>query len=325
VTPEDKIKQLAREQGFDLCGIASLDSPPESLKRLLPWLEAGRHGDMAWMERQAPKRLDPTKVLPGARSLICLGLVYNTDHPYSTDLFPLQGRKQSRPENGEGTGWVSRYAWGDDYHTVMGRMLAALEHALKEEIDATASTRAYCDTGPVSEKAWAAAAGLGWQGKHTNLIHRGAGSWFFIGEILTTLELSPDPPETDHCGTCTRCLDACPTQAFPKAYELDATRCISYLSIEKRGDIAPDLAAALGANVYGCDICQDVCPWNQSRVLGTRPEFEPRPGLLAPRLSELAAITDEDFARRFKGSAMRRTKASGIRRNARLASGSKDP
>jgi epoxyqueuosine reductase len=316
---EEKIKRLAREAGFDLCGIASLASPPEALKGLTAWLDLGRHGDMAWMERQAEKRLDPDKVLPGARSLICVGLVYNTDQPYSTDVFPMAGRAQTRPQDGESKGWISRYAWGDDYHSVMGRKLAVLEQSLRTEIDGRAGYRSYCDTGPVSEKVWAAAAGLGWQGKNTNLINQELGSWFFLAEILSTLDLAPDPPAPDHCGTCTRCLDACPTQAFPKAYELDAGRCLSYLTIEKRGELPPELLASVGANVYGCDICQDVCPWNRTRVLGRETAFQARPGLVAPALPELEAMDDASFAARFKGSAMQRTKAAGLRRNAAAA------
>jgi epoxyqueuosine reductase len=321
MSPEDKIKQLAREAGFDLCGIASLASPPPSLEHLVDWLAAGRQADMGWLDRQAEKRMDPEKVLPGVRSLICVGLVYNTDQPYSTDLFPMRGRVQTRPQGTEGKGWISRYAWGEDYHRVMGRTLAALEQSLREEIDIQGDYRSYCDTGPISEKAWAAAAGLGWQGKHTNLINRELGSWVFLGEILTTLELNPDPPAQDHCGSCTRCLDACPTQAFPRAYELDAARCLSYLTIEKKGDLPPDLALSLGANTYGCDICQDVCPWNHARVLGHEAAFEPREGLVQPDLTVLAGLSDQAFADRFKDSAIRRTKAAGLRRNAAHAAG----
>lgn len=319
MSPEDKIKQLAREAGFELCGIASLSSPPERLASIGPWLAKGRHAEMAWMERQAEKRLDPSKVLAGARSLICVGLLYNTDQAYSTDLFPMRGMEQTQPADREGSGWISRYAWGEDYHRVMQRKLADLEQGLREEIDGQAAYRAYCDTGPISEKAWAAAAGLGWQGKNTNLINRDLGSWLFLGEILTSLELSPDPPALDHCGTCTRCLDACPTQAFPKAYELDAARCISYLTIEKRGDLPPDLSEKLGSNVYGCDICQDVCPWNHGRVLGHEAAFDPRPGLVNPDLAILEGLSDQAFSDRFKDSAIRRTKAAGLRRNAALA------
>jgi epoxyqueuosine reductase len=166
---------------------------------------------------------------------------------------------------------------------------------------------------------WAAAAGLGWQGKNTNIINQKLGSWFFLAEILSTLDLAPDPPALDHCGSCTRCLDACPTQAFPKAYELDAGRCLSYLTIEKRGELPAGLLESVGANVYGCDICQDVCPWNHTRVLGREAAFEARPGLVAPALPELEAMDDAAFAARFKDSAMQRTKAAGLRRNAAAA------
>jgi epoxyqueuosine reductase len=312
------IKRLAREAGFDLCGIASLGSPPAALQELKTWLAQGRQGDMAWMERQAEKRLDPKRILSGAQSLICVGLIYNTDQPYSTELFPLDG--QGDPKPAEGKGWISRYAWGEDYHAVMARRLAVLERALRTEVDACADYRSYCDTGPVSEKVWAAAAGLGWQGKNTNLINQRLGSWFFLAEILCTLPLEPDPPALDHCGNCTRCLDACPTQAFPKAYELDASRCLSYLTIEKKGELPPEFQASLGANVYGCDICQDVCPWNRTRVLGHEPAFEARPGLLAPALSELESMDDASFAARFRDSSMKRTKAAGLRRNATAVS-----
>jgi epoxyqueuosine reductase len=318
LNPEQKVKQLAREAGFDLCGVASLSQPPERLGALIPWLERGQHGSMAWLERQAEKRLDPAKILPGARSLISVGLVYNTAHPYSTDLFPLDGRRQTRPASMEGRAWVSRYAWGDDYHDVMQAKLAGFERALREQLDAQAGFRSYSDTGPISEKAWAAAAGLGWQGKHTNVINRELGSWFFLGEVLSTLDLQPDAPAADHCGSCTRCLDACPTQALTP-YQLDATRCLSYLSIEVKGELPAHLGGVLGANVYGCDICQDVCPWNGKRVLGHEPAFEPRPGLLAPRLDWVDQLGDIEFSEAFRHSAMKRTKRSGLQRNSRLS------
>lgn len=300
---EENIKQLALDAGFDLCGIASLASPPAHLTHLNSWLERGLQGELGWMQRQAEKRLDPTRVLEGAKSMICVGLLYNTAHPYSTD-----------PE-AEGKAWVSRYAWGEDYHEVLGRKLKAFEDELKK-LAPTARFLSYVDTGPISEKAWAAQAGLGWQGKHTNLINQAKGSWFFIGELLCDLELTPDQPVADLCGTCTRCLDACPTQAFTQAYELDAKRCLSYLSIEQKGDIPQEFQTAMGYNLYGCDICQDVCPWNRARITGNEAAFEPRPGLLLPDANELAQLSDTDFSARFKGSAMKRSKATGLRRNA---------
>jgi len=325
MSPEEQVKELALDCGFDLCGIASLSSPPPVLKEIETWLARGRQADMGWMERQAEKRQNPQLVLPGAQSLICVALVYNTDAPYSTDVFPMHDGVQTRPEGNENKGWISRYAWGDDYHKVMARKLDNLETALRENIDGQARYRSYCDTGPISEKVWAAAAGLGWQGKNTNLINQRVGSWFFLAEILTTLNLEPDAPGLDHCGTCTRCLDACPTQAFPRAYELDAARCISYLTIEKRGDLPDEFLQSLGANVYGCDICQDVCPWNGKRVLGRETAFESRPGLMNPELSDLKNLDDAGFAARFKGSPIKRTKAAGLRRNAALAAQSGPP
>lgn len=319
MSPEDKIKQLAEEAGFQLCGIASLSQAPAGLGHLTGWLEQGRHGGMGWMERQAEKRLDPTKILPGAKSLICVGLVYNTAHPYSTDVFPMEGRVQTRPKGTEGKGWISRYAWGDDYHKVMEKKLAAFEAAVKAELDDDAQYRSYSDTGPISEKEWASATGLGWRGKHTNLINQEHGSWFFLGELLTSLELVPDQPARDLCGTCTKCIDACPTVAITAPYELDARRCLSYLSIEHKGPVPEEFAASFGANVYGCDICQDVCPWNHKRLTGHEAAFEPRPGLMMPDLDELAALDEAAFNERFKGSAMRRTKHAGLQRNIALA------
>ncbi len=316
------VKALATQAGFDLCGIARADEAPPMLKsRLKEWIDQGRHADMAWMERRFEERIDPRKVLPGALSVICLALVYNTDHPYSTDVFPLPNDAAEEAAGPRERGWISRYAWGEDYHITVGRKLKTLEACLRQEFGPHENYRSYCDTGPVSEKAWAAAAGVGWQGKNTNLINRRVGSWFFLAEILSTLDLEPDPPAADHCGTCTRCLQACPTQAFPRAYELDASRCISYLTIEKRGELPEDLKAGLGPQVYGCDICQDVCPWNRRRVLGHEPAFEPRPGLLMPDLNELATLEPAQFAQRFRDSAMRRTRAEGLRRNALLAGG----
>jgi epoxyqueuosine reductase len=317
MSTETEVKQAAQLAGFELCGVASLAAPPAHLEALVPWLEKGLHGSMAWMERQAQKRLDPTKIMPGAKSLICVGLVYNTDHPYSTDVFPMQGRIQTRKPGGDDQAWISRYAWGEDYHRVMERKLKALQQAL-QQAHPNARFLSYADTGPISEKAWASQAGLGWQGKHTNVINQDLGSWFFLGELLTDLDLLPDGPTHDLCGTCTRCLDACPTQALIP-YQLDATRCLSYLSIEAKGDLPGHLASVLGANVYGCDICQDVCPWNRGRIVTQETAFQPRPGLLAPRLEDLADMDDETFNLRFHQSALRRTKAAGLRRNVGLA------
>jgi epoxyqueuosine reductase len=334
---EARLKALALEAGFDLAGIASLSAPPPDLGKLDAWIQAGYHATMAWIPKQRDKRLDPTLVLPGAKSMLCVGLIYNTDHPYSTDVNPSKQNASPSPEGG-GRGpsaeqhpadgrvgsegkptqpCISRYAWGDDYHDVMDRKLAALETALRLEFGPDLKSRHYSDTGPIAEKAWAAAAGLGWVGKHTNLINQAKGSWFFLGEILLDLELQPDPPAPDLCGSCTRCLDACPTQAFPQAGVLDANKCLSYLSIEHRGPIPPEYQAAMGLNLYGCDICQDVCPWNKGRLLGPHSApFEPRPGLQPVDLARVEALDDAGFAALFKGSAMKRTKRAGLQRNA---------
>ena len=301
---ENGIKALALGQGFDLCGIASLASPPPYLDHFDGWLSKGYAGEMEYLKRQRDKRMDPQLVLPGAKSLICLGLIYNSNKPVSSEV----------PEQP----WISRYAWGDDYHGVMSGKLAALEGAIRRTVPGQYQMHCYCDTGPVSEKAWAAMAGLGWQGKNTNLINQAKGSWFFIGEILTSLDLAADQPAADLCGTCTRCLDACPTQAFSGPYELNASRCISYLTIEKRGEIPEEFHAAIGQNLYGCDICQDVCPWNHTKITGNETAFQVRPENWSPDTGQLTNISDEAFSKRFKNSPLKRTKATGMRRNAKI-------
>jgi epoxyqueuosine reductase len=307
---EALLKELALEQGFQLAGIASLSQTPEHLPYLNEWLELGYAGEMAYLERQKDKRLDPALVLPGAKSMLCLGLLYNTGHPLS-----IEGPR--RP-------WVSRYAWGDDYHGVLQQKLKGLEAAIRRALPGDYAMKSYGDTGPVSEKAWAAAAGLGWVGKNTNLIAGEKGSWFFLAEILLTLDLRPDAPAKDLCGSCRKCLDACPTDAFPEPYVLDARRCVSYLNIEKRGEIPEDLQQGIGYNLYGCDICQDVCPWNHWKLLSPEPAFQPRPENLKPDLDKLRNLADDEFSRLYHGSAMKRTKAEGLRRNARIVRKNRD-
>jgi epoxyqueuosine reductase len=307
----ERAKALALEAGFDLAGVAAADAPRE-LAFFAEWIARGYAGEMAYLTSQAPRRGDLRRAFPWARSVLSVGAQYDTPHPFST-------------EAGAGAGWIARYAWGDDYHDVMKAMLERLAAALEAEAGAF-RWRAYVDTGPIVERAYAAAAGLGAWGKNTCLLHPEHGSWFFLGELVTDLELLPDAPRPDMCGSCTACLDACPTGALPAPYVLDATRCISYLTIELKGAIPEPLRPGVGRQVFGCDICQDVCPWNRRRRRHGRPSFEPRAGQLAPDLEELARLDEEGFRARFRGSAVKRAKRRGLLRNVAVALGnSGDP
>jgi epoxyqueuosine reductase len=298
------IKSLAHDAGFDLVGIARA-AAPESLRFFGEWVARGHAGEMGYLTSQVERRSNLQAAFPWARSLIVVGLQYDTPHPYSTEA----------PAGG---GWISRYAWGDDYHDVVKSRLEALVERLVETAGAF-QARTYVDTGPVAEKAYAAAAGLGAYGKNTCLLHPEHGSWFFLGVAVTDLELEPDAPRADMCGSCTACLEACPTQAFPEPYVLDATRCISYLTIEVKGGIPEPLRAAMGRHVFGCDICQDVCPWNRRRQHRGTGEFEPRPGALAPDLDQLASLDQRGFSERFRKSPVKRAKRRGLLRNVALA------
>jgi epoxyqueuosine reductase len=262
---------------------------------------------MGYLTSQVDKRSDVRTALPWARSLICVGLQYDTPEAYST-------------EAPDGRGWIARYAWGQDYHDVLLAMLRRLEARLFAELGSFRS-RAYVDTGPIVERAYAAAAGLGAWGKNTCLLHAEHGSWFFLGELVTDLELPPDAPLQDMCGSCTACLEACPTGALPAPYELDATRCISYLTIELRDSIPGDLRELMGRQVFGCDICQDVCPWNRRRRRRAGAEFEARPGLVAPAFDELARLDARAFAERFRRNPVKRAKRRGLLRNVSVALG----
>jgi epoxyqueuosine reductase len=309
VTPEARsalARSLARELGFDLVGVASAE-PPRELAAFAPWVAAGHAGEMAYLSGQVEKRSDARAAFPWARSLVCVGLQYDTPGPYSTEAPP-------------GRGWISRYAWGDDYHDVLKALLERLAERLTERVGPFRA-RAYADTGPIVERAYAAAAGLGAWGKNTCLLHPEHGSWFFLGELVTDLELQPDAPLRDLCGSCTACLEACPTGALPAPYQLDATRCISYLTIEQRGAIPEELRAPLGRHAFGCDICQDVCPWNRRRRHRGGPAFEARPGLAAPDLAELAALDAAAFSARFRQSPVKRAKRRGLLRNVAVALG----
>jgi epoxyqueuosine reductase len=304
----ERVKALAREAGFDLVGLARADAPRE-LSAFARWVAAGHAGEMAYLTGQVERRSDLRAALPWARSVVCVGLQYDTPQPYSTEVPPERG-------------WIARYAWGDDYHDVLKAMLERLGERLAQEAGPLRA-RAYVDTGPVVERAYAAAAGLGAWGKNTCLLHPEHGSWFFLGELVTDLELVPDAPLPDMCGSCTACLDACPTAAFPAPYVLDATRCLSYLTIELKGPIPEAQRQDVGRHVFGCDICQDVCPWNHKRRHQAGPAFAPREGLAAPDLGELAeTVLDEArFRERFRRSAVKRTRRRGLLRNLAVAIG----
>ena len=262
---------------------------------------------MAYLTSQVAKRSDLLAAFPWARSVLCVGLQYDTPRPYSTAA-------------SAGRGWISRYAWGDDYHDVMKAMLDRVVERLRAEAGPF-EARAYVDTGPIAEKAWAAAAGLGAWGKNACLLHPEHGSWFFLGEVVTDLDLPADGPRPDMCGTCTACLDACPTRALVAPYVLDATRCISYLTIEVKGGIPEEHREGVGRHVFGCDICQDVCPWNRKRRHHGGAAFEPRPGAEAPDLAGLADLREEAFRERFQRSPVKRAKRRGLLRNVAVALG----
>jgi epoxyqueuosine reductase len=298
----DRIEQKALELGFHKVGIASADADLDApVGHLNAWLDKGYHADMEWMKH--PKRQEIRRVMPEVRSLVCVALNYYTPHSHPQD-----------PEFGK----ISRYGWGRDYHKVMDKKLKALCAWLQEQGEGI-QARYYADTGPVQDKVWAQQAGIGWIAKNGNAISREYGSWIFLGEVLTNLELPPNRPHTEHCGTCTRCLEACPTDAIVQPFVVDANRCIAYHTIENRAERLPDeIADNLHGWVAGCDICQDVCPWNQRFAKETDVEaFQPYPGNVAPRLEDLAEISQEQWDRQFRASALRRIKPQMWRRNAR--------
>jgi|HubBroStandDraft_6_1064221.scaffolds.fasta_scaffold70679_2 epoxyqueuosine reductase len=330
------IGERARARGFDLCGVApvtrqnpgtaavpetdSAESFPE-LDRLPEWLARGYGGEMNYLHD--PRRTDPRRVLEGARSLIVVALNYNSQ-PQSV-VSPEDADDQSP------RGWISRYAWGDDYHDVIQQKLQELISDMRAEFAEPFAARAYSDTGPIIERVAAKYAGLGWLGKNTCLINSQLGSWLFLGVIVTTLALEPSVapglPAPDLCGTCTRCLDACPTQAFPQPYVLDARRCISYLTVELRTEIPEEIRPQMGRAVIGCDICQDVCPWNRKAPITSLAAFQPRTALengnslVAPELEWLASLSQQEFSTIFRRSAAKRAKWRGLVRNACVALG----
>ena len=304
------VKRQAAAAGFDLCGIAPATGHPE-LTFLREWLDRGYAGEMDYLHRSAEKRADVRHVLPSARTVIALATVYNTDRPYST--------ANTDPRLAA----IARYAWGDDYHLVVQARLEALLTWLRRHAGEGFEGRAYVDTGPVQERVYAHHAGLGWIGKNTCLINPGVGSWIFLSEIVCNLDLDVDPPSFDQCGACTRCLDACPTGALVEAHVLDSTRCLSYLTIELKGSIPESRRDTMGEHAYGCDICQDVCPWNAdlTPARSNEPSWQPRPGLDAPRLLDLWARTDDALRGLLKGSAMKRAGVKRFRRNLAVAIG----
>jgi epoxyqueuosine reductase len=325
------IAEQARQLGFSLCGVVAAERFAE-LDHFEEWLARGYAGEMKYLED--PRRRDPRTALDGVRSIIVCGLSYNTGYPYSTQVAADRDGSESGSTGldlAAPRGWVSRYAWGRDYHEVLWDKLNGLLAALREQIAGPFSARAYADTGPVSERILAKYAGLGWLGKNTLLLNQSQGSFFFLGVILTSLDLEPslapaEAPPPDLCGTCRKCIDACPTDALVEPYVMDARRCVSYLTIELRGSIPLEFREAIGNNVYGCDICQDVCPHNRKAPTADPPDFQPRvtssgESLFHPHLEWLAGLTEDEFREAFRGSAMKRAKWRGLIRNACIALG----
>lgn len=296
------IKAKARELGFDLCGIAPASDHPE-LTFFREWLDRGYAGDMAYLNRSADRRADVRHVVPSAQSVIVTATVYNTNRPYSIECTDSE-RAQ-----------IARYAWGDDYHDVIGARMTRLLEWMRTASSEPFEARAYVDTGPVQERVYAQYAGIGWIGKNTCVINPEKGSWIFLAEIICSLDLECDQPSFDQCGTCTLCIEACPTKAIVGAGVLDSTRCISYLTIEHRGDIPGEFQGAIGTHVYGCDICQEVCPWNATPPLSADPAWQPRAVWDGASVGELSSRSDDELRAAMRKSAMQRTKVAGLRRN----------
>jgi len=328
------IVDRAKSLRFDGCGVVRAEKFPE-LERVAQWLAEGYSGEMKYLAD--PRRSDPQSIMPGIQSVIVCLLNYNTRLPLSTDSSAQHGDEDPH-------GWISRYAWGDDYHEVLLVRLNKLVSFLRQRFQEPFEARAYVDTGPVHERVLAKYAGLGWLGKNTLLLNEKLGSFFFLGVILTTLNLEPalaagEMPQPDLCGNCRQCLDACPTQAFVEPYVLDARKCISYLTIELRGSIPEEFRAPMGHHVFGCDICQDVCPWNQRAPFAAAQEFQPRAlavsqivrmqsppspegeSLFFPKLEWLAGLSEAEFREAFRASPIKRTKWRGLVRNACIALG----
>ena len=296
---------FARQIGFDSCRIAACDTPAHATE-FRQWLRQGAHGEMNYMQRGEEKRCEPQKVLPGAKSIVVLALNY------------FQGNARKTPRRGVATGRIARYAWGDDYHDVIAAKLDKLDRFLREF---GGIQKCYVDTGPVLERDHAAQAGIGWHGKNTMLIDERLGTWFFLAEILTTLELPADQPVEDRCGTCERCIKACPTGAITAPHRLDARRCISYLTIELKGSIPLELRPLIGDRIFGCDDCLDVCPWNRFAQVSHETAFSARESTTGMALREYLRLSDAEFRQLFKNSPMKRIKRRGFLRNVCVALG----
>ena len=307
---KQQLIDVAHDMGFDLCRITRPDAIPQVPERLAAFLEQGFHGQMAWMAERTQWRGNPAALWPEARSIIMLGESYRPEHDPRDIL--------NHPDKGA----ISVYAQNKDYHDSVKKRLKRLARWLIEH--AGGEVKVFVDTAPVSEKPLGQAAGLGWQGKHTNLVSRELGNWFFIGSVFTTLDLPADPPETDHCGSCRACLDACPTEAFPAPYQLDARRCISYLTIEHHGPVDPELRPKLGNRIYGCDDCLATCPWNKFAITAREIKYHARDDLLAPDLVALAQLDDAAFRAKFSGSPIKRIGRDRFVRNVLYALGNSE-
>ena len=296
------LKAEAQLLGFEACGISKAEQLDEEARRLEHWLMQGHHASMGYMARNFDKRVDPRKLVPGAQSVVSVLCSYW--QPGADD---------------DGSGKISRYAWGDDYHQVLKEKLYTLYNWLKEEVGQI-SGRVFVDSAPVMDKVWAERSGLGWIGKHTNLISQRLGSWFFIGELIVDVPLPADNPTTDHCGSCTKCIDACPTDAIYRPYAVDSNRCISYWTIEHRGDLIPlDIAENMNGWVFGCDICQDVCPWNKFKKATREQRFLPREGIKDTTLQTWEELDLDAFQRLAKDNPLQRAKFKGFKRNVKAA------
>ena len=295
------VKQIAKKVGFELVGIAKAEAMTEAFEQYTEWISSGYHATMQYLEKNLEKRKDIRDILPGAESVIVLGMSYYTPHDHD----------QSDQE-----GKISRYAWGADYHEILPKKMQEIVTVL-ENMNPMSQHKIYVDTGPISEKQWARKAGIGWQGKNSNIISREIGSWFFLGVIITTIPLEYDAPIEDYCGTCTACLDACPTSAIIEPYKVDANKCISYWTIEAKPEkeIPPDISKHMEQWIYGCDICQDICPWNRFASESSQEEFHPRNMETTMSFQTILNMKQEDFSERFRKSPVKRTKLAGLQRN----------